>query len=147
MTVTAMPPAQAAEQTAEQTKGGKKKLIVIAVLLAVLGAGSYWLFLKPAGPPPEPEPGEVVALEPIQVNLAGGHYLRIGIALQATADSHGVDGSKALDATIEVFSGKPLEEVMAPKQREVLREELFAHLDEAYHGDVLEVYFTEYVTQ
>ena len=45
-----------------------------------------------------PKPGEVVTLEPIQINLAAGHYLRIGIALQLTAKAHEADGSKALDA-------------------------------------------------
>lgn len=147
MTVTAMPPATTAEEVADETKPGRrKKLVVVVLLLVLLGGAGYW-FLAPADPPPAPEPGEVVSLEPIQVNLSGGHYLRVGIALQASADAHEVEGSKALDATIAVFSGRPLEEVMSPPRREALRGELLEAVDEAYHGDVLDVYFTEYVTQ
>ena len=76
-------------------------LVVRARASAAAATGS-----SSSRPPAEqPEPGEVVTLEPIQINLAGGHYLRIGLALQLTADAHEADGSKALDATIELFSG------------------------------------------
>ena len=96
---------------------------------------------KPAGPA-EPEPGEVVTLEPIQVNLADGHYLRVGIALQLTAEAKEADGSKALDATIDLFSGRDLAEVTDPKQRRGAQagsssstlEELY---EDEVHGGVL----------
>ncbi len=150
MTVTAIP------QTAAPTdadpapeKGGKKKLIMILVAVLALGGGGYFMFLKPA-PDGPPEPGEVIKLEPIQVNLAGGHYLRIGIALQAVAGAGGhgpLDGSKALDAVIAEFSGLPMTEVNDPKHRAKLKTELEKELDELYHHEVMGVYFTEFVTQ
>lgn len=150
MTVTAIPQTAApagAEEAPE--KGSKKKLILILVAVLALGGGGYFMFLKPkpAGPP---EPGEVIALEPIQVNLAAGHYLRIGIALQATADAGGhgpIDGSKALDAVIAGFSGLTMEKVNDPKHRATLKKELLHDLEELYHHEVMEVYFTEFVTQ
>ena len=130
----------------EKAKGGKKKLIVIVVVLLVGAAAGYWFFLKPSGPT-EPVPGEVLTLEPIQVNLADGHYLRIGIALQLTADAHEADGSKALDATIDLFSGVDRAELAKAGQRQELKRQLEEELHDDYHGDVLEVYFTEFVTQ
>lgn len=150
MTVTAMPPTE----TEAPPKKGRKRLIIGVLLILVIGVAAGWFFfLKPSGPT-QPEPGEVLALESIQVNLAEGHYLRIGIALQLTATAGGgghgggsVDGSKALDATIAVFSGLPVSEVTRPGQRDVLRAQLMEKLDHAYHGDVMEVYFTEFVTQ
>ena len=71
------------EETAEATKGGGKlkKILILVVLLAVVGGAVWFFFLKPK-PVAPPEPGEVVTLEPIQINLAAGHYLRVGIALQ-----------------------------------------------------------------
>ena len=147
MTVTAIPqtaaPADAAEAPA---KGSKKKLIIILVAVLALGGGGYYMFLKPkpAGPP---EPGEVVKLEPIQINLAAEHYLRIGIALQLTSSAHEADGSKALDATIAMFSGLPMNEVNDPKHRAKLKKELEKELKERYHGEVMGVYFTDFVTQ
>ncbi|WP_370288729.1 flagellar basal body-associated protein FliL [Nocardioides sp.] len=140
----ATPPA--AEAAPE--KKGKGKLIIIVVAVLGIAAAGYWFFLKPSGPPPPPEPGEVVVLEPIQVNLNAGHYLRLGLALQLTTSvAHEADGSKALDAAIEVFSGKAIGEVNSPEAREKLKKELKKHVDHDYHGDVMDVYFTEYVTQ
>lgn len=131
----------------EKAKGGKKKLIVIVVVLLVAAAAGYWFFLKPGGEPKAPEPGEVVTLEPIQVNLADGHYLRIGIALQLTAEAKEADGSKALDATIDLFSGVNQAELAKAGKREDLKHELEKTLDEDYEGEVMGVYFTEFVTQ
>jgi flagellar protein FliL len=114
----------------------------------VAAGAAYWFMFKPKGEPAAPKPGEVAALDPIQVNLADGHYLSIGIALQGIEGGHGeLDGSKALDATIETFSGKPIEELNKPKSREHLKEELLTELEHLYHGDVMDVYFTQFVTQ
>jgi flagellar FliL protein len=131
---------------AGEAGGGRKKLLVALVLLLVLGGAGYWFLLRPSGPE-EPVPGEVMALEPIQVNLADGHYLRIGIALQLSAEAHEADGSKALDQVIALFSGVDQAELVKPGQREELKETLEEELHHSYHGDVLEVYFTEFVTQ
>ena len=73
------PDAPAAD--APEKAGGRKKLLVIALVLVVGAGAGWWFLLRPSGPA-EPEPGEVMTMEPIQVNLAGGHYLRVGIALQ-----------------------------------------------------------------
>ena len=88
-----------------------------------------------------------MTLEPIQVNLADGHYLRVGIALQLSAEAHEADGSKALDATIDLFSGVDRAELVKAGQRQELKHQLEEKLHDDYHGDVLEVYFTEFVTQ
>ena len=61
--------------------GGRKKMVLILVVVAVAAAAGWWFLLRPTAPA-EPVPGEVMTLEPIQVNLADGHYLRVGIALQ-----------------------------------------------------------------
>lgn len=140
--VTTKPPAAEPE-----AKPGKVRMIGIILAVVGLAAGAAWQFaLKPTGTA-EPKPGEVVRLEPVQVNLAGGHYLRLGLALQLTETAHEVDGSKALDAAIGVFSGRAVGDVNKPEMREELRNELTKELDHRYHGDVMEVYFTEFVTQ
>ena len=144
---TIAPPAPQADAPAEETKGGRGKLLLILVALLLVGGGAgWWFFLRPTEPP-KPVPGEVMPLEPIQVNLADGHYLRIGIALQLEAEAHEVDGSKALDTVIELFSGVDTAELAKPSHREELKHELSKELEHAYHGDVMEVYFTEFVTQ
>ena len=137
--------AEAGEST-DAGGGRKKKLIIMLVALVVVGGGGYWFLLKPK-PEPAPEPGEVVAMEPIQVNLAGGHYLKIGVALQLTTAAHDADGSKALDAVIDLFSGRSMDELTRTEERDKLKEELRKELDHSYHGDVMDVYFTDFVTQ
>lgn len=151
MSVTAMPKTHAAGAAPEpeaDAKGGKKKLLVIVLvaLLIVGGAGAF-LTLRGGGEPAEPVPGEVLTLDPIQVNLAGEHYLRVGVAMQLVEGAHEVDGSKALDATIALFSGMPIAEANDPKARATHKEELLEELSHRYHDEVLEVYFTEFVTQ
>jgi len=129
--------------------GGKKKLIIIVVGALVVGAAAYWFVLKPKPEPKKEKPvaGEVVALEPRQVNLEGGHYLKLGLALQGTADAHELEGSKALDAAIGLFSGRSIEEVTRSEERRHLKAELKKELEHLYHGDVMDVYFTDFVTQ
>ena len=111
-------------------------------------AAAYFLVLKPKSEgDPEPVAGEVVTLEPIQLNLAAGSYLRIAIALQLTAEAEEADGSRALDATIEMFSGRTVAQLSDLKQRKKLKEDLAAEVKELYDGEVMDLYITEFVTQ
>ena len=148
-----------AEATEDEAKGGGKKklLIIVAVALVAIGAGAYF-FLFSGDDTHEPVAGEVLPLESIAVNLAGGGYLKVGIALQLTEDAaaggHGgaaVDGSKALDLVISTFSqAQPTDVTTA---RDALKESLRHQIIEAYtdHEEgtqmVMDIYFTEYVTQ
>lgn len=148
MSTTTAPAAAAPPTDETPAKGGKKKLIIIVVVvLALVGAAVYFFVLRAPAEPEEPVPGEVLTLDAIQVNLTDGHYLRLGLALQLSEEAHEADGSKALDASIGLFTGLPIEELSNPKERLKLKKELEKELKEAYHGDVMEVYFTEFVTQ
>ncbi len=143
-------PAAKAEGEDAPTGGGKKKLVVIVVGLLVVGVAAYWFVLKPDSGKKKEKPvaGEVVALEPRQLNLEGGHYLKLGLALQGTDSvAHAIDGSKAIDAAIEIFSGRSVEELSDPEELHHLKKELKKELDHLYHGDVMDVYFTDFVTQ
>jgi flagellar FliL protein len=136
---------------AEAPKKGKKKLIIIvlAVLLAGGGAGSYFMFFKKSTPDVVvPEPGPVVALEPITINLEDGHFLKVSIALQASADAHEEpNGSKALDILISLFSNKSVAELSSNDAREEHKKELIEKVKDAYGDEVYDVYFTEFVMQ
>jgi flagellar FliL protein len=147
------------DETEAAAGGGKKKLLMIIVVLAVLG-GAAFFFLKPGGdaaaaagapsPSPSHEAGPVVELEPVTINLAGGHYLKLGMALQTTPDaaSHGdVSGALALDAAIELFSNMTIDELADAEGREHAKEELVKEVEELYHHGVYDIYFTEFVMQ
>lgn len=119
---------------------------MLGLVLAAVGAAGYMTMLRGDGPP-EPMPGEVVVLDPIQINLTKGHYLRLALALQLTEETAEVDGSKALDAAITLFSGRQPEDLLEAKERASLKSELVGELAETYEGEVMDVYFTEFVTQ
>ena len=133
-------------------KGGKKKLILalLVVLLLGIGGGTYFFVFAGEAAAEEPVEGGVLALEPVAVNLAGGGYLKVGIALQLTEDAGGghgggPDGSKALDLLISTFSqAKPADVTGA---RDALKAALEEKIIHDYHGTVMGIYFTEYVTQ
>ncbi|MGN8245007.1 flagellar basal body-associated FliL family protein [Cellulomonas soli] len=141
-------------------KSKKKLIIIVAAVVVVLAAAAAWYLLmgpgkasgaEGAAPAPEPtaEAGAVLPVEPISINLADGHYLRIGLGLQLTADvgEETPDPSVALDLAISLFSGRTVAEVSDPAQRDALKTELAHQLSEAYEGEVMDVYLTNYVTQ
>jgi flagellar protein FliL len=148
-----------ADETPEdgEAKGGKKKLLVIALVavLALAGAAYFFLFAGSGeAEAEEPVAGEVLALDPVAVNLAGGGYLKVGIALQLTEEAAGgegggVDGSKALDLLISTYSQAQPADVTGA--RDALKESLEHKIVEAYtedgHEMVMSIYLTEYVTQ
>ena len=145
--------AKTGKRDTDQPKGAKKskkKLIVIVGLVLVVAGAAAWFFLLRAPKSAEvkkPEPGVVVKLDPISINLADGHFLKVGLALQATAVAHELDGSQALDIAIAELSGREMGELAKAKEREKVKKELVHAIGEAYHHEVMDVYFTEFVMQ
>jgi len=104
---------------------------------------------------PASERGGVLELDPLTVNLADGHYLKVGIALQldktmgadvAKAKDEGL-GAKALDMAIAALSPKTMDQLGQPKVRDELKQQLGIDACQAYEGEVLTVYFTNFVMQ
>ena len=146
-------PAAASDPAPRRGRGRLIGLALAAILLAGAGAG-YWFLVGPgaaadsAAVVVEQEPGEVMPVESVSINLANGRYLRVGLGLQLSAEvEEELDPSKALDRTISLFSGRTIDEVTSAEGRVLLKAELTRQLQEVYHGEVLEVFFTEYVTQ
>jgi flagellar protein FliL len=120
-------------------------------------------------------PGPIIRLDPITMNLTDGHVLKVGIALEALAKpqdpemkkvvtalsasggegasssssstSSPMDGleAKALDLAIKDLGNKSFAELSAPQGRVHAQEELQKDIEEAYHGDIVEIYFTTFV--
>lgn len=148
-TTTAQLKAAADGSEAPAAKKSKKKLIMMLVPVLLVGGGGYFFMTKKSsGPEPPPKPGAVVTMEPITVNLEGGHFLKLGLALQATALApEEPDGSRALDIAIDLFSNKSIAELSANKERSKIKAELREKVVEAYEHEVMDVYFTEFVMQ
>lgn len=151
MTVTAMPKTddpQAAEggKKGKGKKGKKKLVIIVLVVLLVGGGGGYWFFLKPSGPA-KPKPGAVLPLDEQTVNLAGGHYLKVKVALQLTSKAgEDLDGSEAEQEVVDLFSGLDVGDVNLAKTRQSLQQQLIKKVEADYPDEVMDVYLTEFVT-
>jgi flagellar protein FliL len=132
---------------ADKKSLGKKKLIMIGALVLALASGGGYYYLGKSGPT-EPEPGEVLTLEPITLNLTDGHYLKLRLALQATADvEKKLDGSRAMDLAVSEFSNRPVAELSGNEAREASKAALKQKVSDAYKGDVMDIYFTEFVME
>lgn len=142
-------PAAAAADEAP-AKGGKKKLmIILAVVVLALGAGAYFFLFSGSSKPAAPTPGVVLDVDPIAVNLAGGGYLKVGVAMQLTADvdpKAEPDTAQASDLIISTFSEAKLADVIG--SRDALKADLQQKIIKAYGKDVvMGIYYTDYVTQ
>jgi flagellar FliL protein len=95
----------------------------------------------------------VLELDSVTVNLADGHYLKLGLALQLkagmTAEAAGQEGlgAKALDMALERLSAKEMPELISAEARAEIKQQLGLDTCLAYEGEVTTVYFTEFVMQ
>jgi flagellar FliL protein len=145
------------KDTAEAPKKSKKMLMIIVIALVVLGGGGGGAYFMLAGGDEKaeaPVKGEVVALEnPLTINLAGGHYLKVGFALQMTEDAAGaeVDPAEAIDLAIDQYTGVEMAELETEKGRLKAKAELLEKIEKAYNVEdkhlVMGIYFTQFVTQ
>ena len=139
-------------------KGSRLRIVVVVMAILLVAAGVY-MYLgngssdAPAGAQPVVvaaiDKGEVIKLEPIFINLKNERFLKVGLALQTTltGDDAELDGSIALDAAIEVFSNKDLEQLVTESGRAQLKEALLTLVTEKYGAQVIDIYFTEFVMQ
>jgi flagellar FliL protein len=155
----ASPKAPAPVAPAKKSRKGLAGTIVACLLTAGISAGGAWFVLKPdAGQDAanlqalnqsvSPDLGAIIDVEPVSINLAGGHYLRIGLSLQMTEDAPEVtDTARVLDIIIGLYSGLPMDQVTSPSGRQELKADLAEQVSAAYGGQVTDVFFTSYVTQ
>jgi flagellar FliL protein len=139
------------KESAEAPKKSKKMLMIIVIAVVLLGgggAGAFFVFGNKSAAKPKPKPGEVVKLDAITINLSDGHYLKLGLALQATADAkEAPEGSKALDLAIAQYTDMAIGELSTTKGREKEKKELLEKVEKAYEEEVMDIYFTQFVTQ
>ena len=123
-------------------------MLVSVVLL--LGAVAKFTLLKPsaAAENAKPVPGHVLAMPDMTLNLAGGHYLRIQLALQTVeGTSEELDTSEAAQAVIDQFSDRPVTELTCEAARTKAKKELLGRLQKVYPKQIMDVIYTEFFTQ
>ena len=162
----AKPDAAAAEDAGKPKKSRKRLLIIVVAVLTLLGGGGAFAaktLLAPSTPAPDPTTvaGQILTLDPVTLNLADGRYLKVTLALQlseaaapasgsvdaAAATGPPVDGAKALDAAIGVLGQRTYKQLLAPGGRASAQEALSEQVKKRYDGEVLGVYFTQFLMQ
>lgn len=138
---------------AVQGKSRKKRAALVLVAALAGAAGSYTI-LGNAAADTEPERGAVLELDAITLNLADGRFLKLAFAMQLTKEAseggegeEGPSGARAVDLAIAQFSNGRIAELNSAKAREKAKADLLRAVTEAYHGDVMDLYFTQFLTQ
>jgi flagellar FliL protein len=146
-----------APEEAPAKKKSKKKLIIIMVVALLVVGVAYKEVLAPKKKPvagaavAPPKPGPIVTPDAITINLTGGHYLRIGIALEFTVKSSATtppDGSAALDQTISYLTGQNPTTLETPAGFADVKAALTTRIAKVYPNDpMLGVLITSFVIQ
>lgn len=136
---------------AAQNKSRRALTLTLAAVLLAIAAVASWMMLtgwRVDKTPKPPKPGAVLAMDPVTVNLADGHYLKMRIALQTTTDAGSdLNGSKAIDLAITKYTDMPIGELSSAAGRAKAKAELLEMIKEAYDGKIMDIYFTEFVMQ
>jgi flagellar FliL protein len=156
-------PADALAGEPEAKPKGKRKLVLVVGLVAVVGVAALaypkLTHKKPAGyrsaalAVPN---GPIESLDPVTVNLSDGHLLQVGVAVQLTqaADPKKVTAMdpRILDAVISTFSAWTYPNLLGTTGHEQARQQLEARLQSLFPPvggtpEVAGVYFTSFVMQ
>jgi flagellar FliL protein len=147
------------DTAAETPKKSKKMLMIIVIALVVLGGGGAGAFFVLKGDSAkaaaeEPVKGAVITMDnALTINLAEGHYLKLGFALQATEEAGEVevDMAEAIDLAIDQYTGMEIAELETTKGREAAKAELLEKIEKVYNVEdkhiIMDIYFTQFVTQ
>jgi flagellar FliL protein len=141
-------------------KGKLKIILPVLLLLAVAGGGAYFFVLapKPAKAAPAKITGTLFPLSPeFVVNLSGGHYGKITIALLMTTGVPPVPASGGAatlteDAAVRAvitndLTGLPTSDLIDRTQRTAIEKKILTDLEKTTDVKVTEVLFTDVVVQ
>ncbi|MCE5333028.1 MAG: flagellar basal body-associated FliL family protein [Desulfobacteraceae bacterium] len=153
-----------ADEKEEKPKSSKKLLLIIVVLFVVLaggGAGAYFMFLKgpakekAAEAPKGAEQAVIQDMETFLVNLAdqgGKRFLKLTMKAKVSSlpasEEFKSRHFEMRDMILMILTGKEAEELTRAEDKLSLKKEIVGTLNKALQkGQVLDVYFTEFLIQ
>ncbi len=109
----------------------------------------------PTGGPIDPSTFATAEMKPFIVNLAGddgNRYLKVAITArlrdEEARDRFGLVAPAVRDKFIQYLTSLSFEDILAAEKKMAIKKDLVAAANEVmYRGDVLDVYFTEFVIQ
>jgi flagellar protein FliL len=92
------------------------------------------------------QPGNIVSVDAVTVNLANGHYLKVGLGLQETADvATDVSPAPAIDCLITQFSGNTVDQLATQAARDAAKKTLTNAIYKAYDKKVYKIFYNSFV--
>ena len=149
----------ASDKKDKKEKGGKSNLVPAVVLALGIAIGGYFMggsgdsAASSATTTTAAVPvGEVATMDPISVNLADGHFLKVGVGVQldeATPSADFMKGpiSRVKDLLIENLGGRNMADFATAPQREQIKNDLKDKAKKMFAGAVTDFYFTDFVMQ
>lgn len=146
--------AKGEDEDGAKVKGSKgslfksKKFLIAVVGVLVVGGGAYKFAMPHKAAPPAG--GDVVPIEAMTVNLAGGHYLKVAASVQLVkgkATATDFDVSHAAELLIDEFSNRPISAMDSDAERNKLKAELLTNVQKAYPKEVFQVFLTQFTYQ
>lgn len=147
----------------KSAKGGKSNLLPAIVLALGIAVAGYFLGPgsgsggahdeKEAEKKEEVKPlGPIAKMEPISINLADGHYLKVGLGVQLSEKGNVEEFDKGpimrvQDLLIEIAGGADMAELSTAEGREGLKKELKERAHKLFGEEVVDFYFTDFVMQ
>jgi flagellar basal body-associated protein FliL len=136
----------------------KKLMIALPVLLLLVGGYvAKSMLLKKAPPPPPKIAGKLVTLDPeFLVNLQGGHYGKLTVALEVTSapppdagtTTVHLDENAAIRAQVtDALTGLTSNDLIERKQRHALQEQILRSIKKTTDTPVTDVMFTDIAVQ
>ena len=150
-------------EKAEKAAGGKRGMLIPAVVVAVAvlaagamaggmigGSGNASADTLPTEAATEEptELGVLVQLDSVTLNLAEGRFLKLGVAVELGPDVVEEPATAPIyDEVIELFSPLTFEQLSDSAVRAQTKRDLLAALGEVYGEQIVDVYYTEFVMQ
>lgn len=152
------------EPTAEvEAPPAKKRSNLVPAIIVAAGLVVGGFLMKPSAPAAEGEaakekeeevvPGEMATIEPITLNLADGHYLRLGVGIElvegvpAKEFLEGGDADRFKDLMISEVGDMTVDQVGTTEGRTALKATLRHGAEKLYEDEFVEIYLTEAVVQ
>lgn len=152
----------------EEKKGSPlMKIVILVAILAVLGGGGAFAYLKFFSKPPaeaaeqshapasKQEKLVIFDWEPILVNLAdpgGKRYLKLVMKMElnneAVLEEVKNRGFQLKDSMIMLISSKEFDDIATASGKQALKQEMITQLNKfVKQGQVKDLYFTEFIVQ
>ena len=145
------------EQRIKQRKGKVKVIVSILVVFLLMGGYAAWHFYFRDNVAPAQVELPIITSGPmvVTVNLADSQqrrYLKVTVELGYRSEAMTTEIDKKIpeirDFIIELFRSKTVSEINTSEGTNTLRRELKAELNQRLKtGEIVEVYFTEFIIQ